>query len=426
MIGASLGGASCFVLIFTLFDTLNRLRGVEMRSDIENQLAEPPLDTVGLSADQVLTAMRTIAFLDGALAAAGVVLAVFCFRRHQGARYGFSVIAALLLLTAPVAGLLAFLAAAAAVMLWSEESRAWFAGREPRPRNPAPERSSTGGWPFAPGERHGAQQDRDGSTDTGVVGPDKPADPAADPAGPAGPAGAAPRPPSGDTPQPPPYPGSFGSSQPAPGRTAVEDPVPDTSAQEHPQQGGAYVSPSGSAPTAPTAPTGPTGPPGSSRPGTVTAAVVLTMIGSMLGLGAGVLLMSGLALDPQTIRDAVRQDAEVQQLGWDLDQVIALLWAGAAVLVFWSLAGLMLGVFVMRRQGWARWTLLASAAMTALLSLLAVLSLVSVVPMLMGAVTVGLLLSGSARAWFAGSGGSAGPPVHHTPTPRPGSRPGPW
>ena len=131
-LGASLGAAACFVLIFTLFDTLDRLRGVEMRSDVEEQLAEPPFDTLDVSADQMLSVMRAVAFVDGALAAAGLVLAVFCFRRHQGARYGFTVVAALLLLTAPVAGLLAFLAAAAAVMLWSEESRAWFAGREPR------------------------------------------------------------------------------------------------------------------------------------------------------------------------------------------------------------------------------------------------------------------------------------------------------
>ena len=64
-----------------------------MRSQVEQQLAEPPFDTLDVGADQLLSVMRAVAFVDGALAAAGLVLAVFCFRRHQGARYGFTVVA---------------------------------------------------------------------------------------------------------------------------------------------------------------------------------------------------------------------------------------------------------------------------------------------------------------------------------------------
>ncbi len=434
-LGASLGGASCFVLIFTLFDTLGRLRGVEMRSSIEEQLAEPPFDTLGLSAEQVLEVMRAVAFVDGALAAAGLVLSVFLFRRHQGARYGFSAVALLLLLTAPVAGLLAFLTAAAAVMLWSEESRAWFAGREPRPareRGGSQESSSSpGGWPFAPGERHGASDRGDGEAGTGAVGGSPPTSPST----------SAPQPPAAGAPQPPPYSGSFaesGSQQS--GVTAVADaqePEPGSEAQPTDQAtsqqpglygapGSPYFPPSGPQP-------GSYGAPPRSRPGTVTAAAVLTFLGSLLGLGLGLLLLVALAADPEAIQDAVRKDPSFETLGWDVDQVIAVLWFFGAVLVGWSIIGLLLGVFVMRRQTWARWTLLVSALMTALLSLMAILSFVSAIPLIMGAVTVGLLLSRSARAWFSDPSdtppyqGPSGPPPSEPPSqPQWSSRPGPW
>ena len=385
-LGASLGAAACFVLIFTLFDTLDRLRGVEMRSDVEEQLAEPPFDTLDVGVDQILSVMRAVAFVDGALAAAGLVLAVFCFRRHQGARYGFTVVAAVLLLTAPVAGLLAFLAAAAAVMLWSEESRAWFAGREPR----TPDRAS----PRTP--------DRSPAQPAPPAAPPRAEAPVASP-----PPVTAPRPPVDGGDQPPPYSGSFAETDAQPGVTATlatPDPAPPP----------AWAPPSTSAP--------------GSRPGTVTAAAVLTFIGSTLGLGMGLTLVLGLGLDPDGIREALRDDPSVSSLGWELDRVVAVLWACAALLIGWSVAGLVLGVLVMRRQGWARWALLASAAMTAGVSLLAILSIVAVVPLLMGAVTVGLLLSRSAGAWFSGGSGSgggyAGPP---TPPPyEKQDRPGPW
>lgn len=373
-LGASLGAAACFVLIFTLFDTLGRLRGVEMRSDVEEQLAEPPFDTLDVSVDQLLSVMRAVAFVDGALAAAGLVLAVFCFRRHQGARYGFTVVAALLLLTAPVAGLLSFLAAAAAVMLWSEESRAWFAGREPRTRD----RSANRPVPPSAPERHEE--------------PPHPQPPVS-----------APLPPADGAEQPPPYSGSFAETSPQPGATTT------------------LAAPAPGPPPAWT----PTPAP-AERPGTVTAAAVLSLVGALLGLGMGLILALALGLDPDGIREALRDDENVASLGWELDRVIAVLWACAALLIGWSVAALVLGVLVLRRQGWARWALLGSAAATAVLSLMAILSVVAVVPLLMGAATVGLLMSRSASAWFAGSSSGSGYTPPPTPPPSRQDPPGPW
>lgn len=406
-LAASLGAASCFVLIFTLFDTLGRLRGVEMRSEVEDQLAQPPFDTLDVTAEQVLGVMRAVAFVDGALAAAGLVLSVYLFRRHQGARYGFTVVAALLVLTAPVAGLLAFLAAAAAVMLWSEESRAWFAGREPRTRRTREAGASPegpGGWPFSPGHRHGAGDRGDGSAGAGAVqGPPPVSKP--------------PPPPSGG--QPPPYAGTYGES-------AAAAPGPSTAVVDEPA--GAETSPAPGHPLTPVGPYGaPYAPPAgtpTARPGTVTAAAVLTFVGALIGFAMGVALLLGLAADPDAIRDAIRSDPSFESIGWRVDQVVAVLWVCAAVLLAWSVIAGVLGIFVLRRQAWARWTLLVSAAMTALLSLLAILSVVSVIPLLMGVATVVLLLTRSTSRWFVGD--SVAPPAPR-PGPQQGSGPaGPW
>src|SRR5687767_7207081 len=130
---AVMGVISSVVLVLSLFDTLGRLRTPAMREVVDEFLAEAPGSSLGLDTAQVVDWMRVLAFTSGALAAMGLVFAVFVLQRHRGARIGFTVVAVLLLLTVPVAGLMPFFLAVAALLLWQQPARDWYAGRVPVP-----------------------------------------------------------------------------------------------------------------------------------------------------------------------------------------------------------------------------------------------------------------------------------------------------
>jgi hypothetical protein len=119
------------VLVFSLVDTLGRLRTPETRASVDDFLADGPGSGLGVETAQVVDAMRGLAYVSGALAAAALVFAVFVLQQHRGARVGLTVAAGLLLLTIPVTGLLPLLIAAGAAMVWSRPARDWYAGRQP-------------------------------------------------------------------------------------------------------------------------------------------------------------------------------------------------------------------------------------------------------------------------------------------------------
>jgi hypothetical protein len=129
-------------------------------------------------------------------------------------------------------------------------------------------------------------------------------------------------------------------------------------------------------------------------------------------LVAGLAVLTVLAVSPSTVEEAVTSDAQFERIDMGMDQVKAVLWGPGAGIVLWSLAAIVLAILTLRRNGIARVLLAVSAGMTALFSLLAILSGVAAVTLLLGATTVGLLLSPRANDWFAGrpSGGS-GPRV---------------
>src|SRR3954452_12672407 len=128
VVTAVVGG---LVLIMSLFDTLGRLRTPESREASDGFPAAPPGSGLGVDTAQVIGAIRRLAFVSGALAAALLVFAVYLLQRHKGARIGFTVVAGLLLLTIPVAGLMPVLVAVGAVLLWTRPARDWYAGRAP-------------------------------------------------------------------------------------------------------------------------------------------------------------------------------------------------------------------------------------------------------------------------------------------------------
>jgi hypothetical protein len=133
-IAGVMAAIACGLLVLTLFDAMSQVRSTDTQAAVRDFLGKPPGSSLGIGVDGVVDLLRGIVLLSGGLAAAGAVLAVYCLRRHRGARIGLSLVAvAMLFSTTFVAGLLPFVVALAASMLWRREARDWFDGREPRP-----------------------------------------------------------------------------------------------------------------------------------------------------------------------------------------------------------------------------------------------------------------------------------------------------
>ncbi|CAN5148717.1 hypothetical protein BH18ACT9_BH18ACT9_18290 [soil metagenome] len=395
---AGVGLVSSVLLIFSLFDELTRIRSVEMRSAINDFLAGPPGDGLGLTPDGAVELLRGLVFVNGALAAVCAVLAVYVAQRHHVARIGFTVAAVLLLMTSPVTGgALAILVAFAASLLWARPARDWFAGRDPQqaPSRPVP----------------AAFQQPPPRTGTSWAPPIPPAD------APATGARDLPSPPSGAGAQPAPANYPFGRA-PQPGWAA---PAPD----HQPQPAAAPAPPPGTAPAGWSAPAATTG----RRPVTVTLAAVLTwvMSGGIALVFAGIVAM--LMLGREALLEAVAQNPEGANLS--TQDLLAGLWVLSAICLVWSLGAIVLAVLAFRRLNWARITLVVSAAVAGLLA--AALSAVfggGWVPLTLAAVaavTVVLLFTGGANRWYADKPrpphSSGGPPAPGQPGHQPPHQP---
>lgn len=226
------------------------------------------------------------------------------------------------------------------------------------------------------------------------------------PYGPDGSEGSPPTQPFGTPPPPPanPYgtgpatdptaaPGPYGAPPAAPGPPSPTAPVEPFGA---PAYGGYAATPYGATTRDP-----------DSRPGTVTAAAIVTIVLSVIvGLIAAALLVGLLVA-----RDAIVEDLSAQPdlSSIDGDQLIVGGLLGAGVVLVWCLAAIVLSVLVLRRSQVARVMLVVSSAITVLLSLLTILSVISAVTLIAAAAVIVLLFTGGATQWFAArSGAQAG------------------
>ena len=178
------------LLVFTLLDTLGNLRSTDMRQSVEEFLAEPPGDGLGITVEQVLDFLHVLGLVAGALAATAFVLGVFVLQRHRGARTALTVVTVLLVMTMPVAGVMPVLLAIAIGMLWSRPARDWFNGVTPTQRAAAAD--------TAPSAR-GADRLR---SDVGGPPPGRPAVPPPAPSAPSTGGGWQPKPAGGWQPRP--------------------------------------------------------------------------------------------------------------------------------------------------------------------------------------------------------------------------------
>ena len=417
-----LGVVGSVLLVLSLFDALQRVRSVEMRSAVEEFLAEPPGNGLGVSAGWVLDVLHGMVLLNGALAAVAAVLAVYVIQRHQAARIGFSVAAALLLLTAPLSGgVMAMLIAFAATMLWGQPARDWFAGREPAPAPVAASREpggeGSGAPPFWSRPDHDVRGESTSRPDASRPDPSWPA----------------PEPVRGSS-EPVPPPGQSAPSAWA--RPGSEAPVPEVASGGETPGPAAY--PFGTRPDPHWAPPGVDQAPGvppwavgtrqdpDRRPGSVTTAAVLTWVFAGLTTLAYLLVVVMLMTARQPLVDAIQADPQFESLPMSTDDLLAVLWVMSAVSIFWSVSAFTLAVLVYRRVGWARVALVVSAAAAMLVSLLAFPF--GLLHGLAAATTFALLLGKRSAAWFArrplGTTPS-GPPGPSGPGPGPGGPGGP-
>lgn len=402
-----LGVVGSVLLVLSLFDAVQRVRSVEMRSSVEEFLSEPPGNGLGVSADWVLQVLHVMVLLNGALAAVTAVLAVYVIQRHRAARIGFTVAAALMLLTAPLSGgVMAMLVAFAATMLWGQPARDWFAGREPAKaparadreerKGPAPhpswsapdhdQRPDGGSDSTGHGAAHGSAHGSTGAPERAWPAPER------------GAVATAPAREESETPPPATYP--FGTR-----------PDPHWAPPGVDQQPGVPAWAVGTAQDP------------DRRPGSVTTAAVLTMVFSGVTTLVYLLIVVMLMAARQPLVDAIQSDPQFESLPMSTDDLLAVLWVMSAVSIFWSVSAFALGVLVFRRVGWARVALVVSAAAAMLVSLLAFPF--GLLHGLAAATTFALLLGKKSAAWFAHRSPTASGPYGPGPGgPGPGG-PGP-
>jgi hypothetical protein len=140
------------------------------------------------------------------------------------------------------------------------------------------------------------------------------------------------------------------------------------------------------------------------RPGTVTAAGIITMI--LAGLST---LLTGIFLVALIVaRDDVLDEIETQP-GFDdtnftADDLFTAAVVVLAIVTVWCLIATVLGLFVLRRSNVARILLVISCAMTILASLITIASGLTAISLIGAIVVIVLLFTGGAGAWFRRQG----------------------
>lgn len=140
------------------------------------------------------------------------------------------------------------------------------------------------------------------------------------------------------------------------------------------------------------------------RPGTVTAAGIITMI--LSGLAT---LLTGIFLVALIVaRDDVLDEIE-NQPGFDdttlsADDLFTTFAVVLGIFLIWCLIATVLGLFVLRRSNAARIVLVISCAMTILVSLILIASGFSLITLIGGIAVIILLFTGGAGAWFRRQG----------------------
>jgi hypothetical protein len=137
------------------------------------------------------------------------------------------------------------------------------------------------------------------------------------------------------------------------------------------------------------------------RPGTVTAACVVTIVMSVLALlFCALLVFLGLS-GYEPFYDGFRDGSSGAYDDLSDSEIGTILAIIGVVLAVWSAAAILLAVLTMRRSNVSRIVLVVSSAGCILVSLVAALAIFPVLWLIAAIVVIVLLFTGGANAWFS-------------------------
>lgn len=125
---------SVLTILFA-FQRVSDLGSLEAQQAAADFLANPPGNGLGLSIDDVQTAIRVMSFIAAGTAAATAILGWQVLQASRSARLALSILAPVLFVAGLTSGgLFSAVVAAGVVMLWAQPARDWFNGKAPAPQ----------------------------------------------------------------------------------------------------------------------------------------------------------------------------------------------------------------------------------------------------------------------------------------------------
>ena len=146
------------------------------------------------------------------------------------------------------------------------------------------------------------------------------------------------------------------------------------------------------------------------RPGTVTAAGIITIIFSGLSLLLYGFVLIALLVAQDEVLDEIESQPGFEDAGISANDALGVVVGIVGVFALWCLIALVLGFLVLRRSNGARITLVVSSAVTALISLLGIGSGVSALTLIAAIAVIVLLFTGGAGDWFKRKNAAAAMP----------------
>jgi hypothetical protein len=136
------------------------------------------------------------------------------------------------------------------------------------------------------------------------------------------------------------------------------------------------------------------------RPGTVTAAGIITIVFSGLSFLLYAVILVALLVAKDEVLDEIEKSQGFEDAGISSSDALGVVVAFVGVFAVWCLIATILGFLVLRRSNAARITLVVSSAVTAVFSLIGIGSGVSALTLIAAVAVIVLLFTGGAGEWF--------------------------